>query len=549
MKLPEFRYADGLRKSQQIRFGGLNHNVGAMDGEIWDMENMTGEHAPVLATRRPRFKYKELQGGNGLYCWNELCWTDQTGFYYAGVKKGELTDGKKCFAAMGEYIIIFPDKKFYNTHEDKFGSLEASFEAKEINFENRKLFETETKGNVIKAAGIDFGTLFKAGDGVTISGCTLKTENNKAVIIRAVEGDSLIFYENTFKLDGENGDSPYTEKGNIKIERKAPELKFICENENRLWGCTENTIYASKLGDIFNWNVYDGLNTDSYAIDPGSAGEFTGCISYGGYPVFFKENHIYKVYGSMPSNFEVMGNASLGLAPGSESSLAIAGETLFYLSSSGVMAYAGGIPQPIGAAFGTERLCNAVGGSDGLRYYMCAQHENGDYRLHVYDTQRHVWHTEDKQRIVGFAMKQGDLYFMDSAGTIWINGNSQNVPPEAVQEERLGWWVEFADFTDESPNRKGIGKLQLRAELEDFAGFRVLISYDGGRWEEIYRTQMHQSRFELNHTSEKRTYYIPIIPRRADRCSIRLEGVGGCKIYGLTREIYKGSDFQYAERY
>ena len=38
MKLPKLRYADGIGKSTQIQFGGLNHNYGAADGEIWDMK-------------------------------------------------------------------------------------------------------------------------------------------------------------------------------------------------------------------------------------------------------------------------------------------------------------------------------------------------------------------------------------------------------------------------------------------------------------------------------------------------------------------------------
>lgn len=59
-----------------------------------------------------------------------------------------------------------------------------------------------------------------------------------------------------------------------------------------------------------------------------------------------------------------MGSATLGLAAGCNKSLAVAGEVLFYLSRSGVMAYTGGIPQPMGAAFGTKRFKNAVAGSD-----------------------------------------------------------------------------------------------------------------------------------------------------------------------------------------
>ena len=60
--------------------------------------------------------------------------------------------------------------------------------------------------------------------------------------------------------NGEDGVTPYTETGSLTVKRTVPDLLYVCENENRLWGCDKTTIYASKLGDIFNWNVYDGMD-------------------------------------------------------------------------------------------------------------------------------------------------------------------------------------------------------------------------------------------------------------------------------------------------
>jgi len=42
MKLPGAVYSDGIAKGQQTKFNGLNHTLGAGDGELWDMENLTG---------------------------------------------------------------------------------------------------------------------------------------------------------------------------------------------------------------------------------------------------------------------------------------------------------------------------------------------------------------------------------------------------------------------------------------------------------------------------------------------------------------------------
>lgn len=119
---------------------------------------------------------------------------------------------------------------------------------------------------------------------MTISGAVTHESNNKTPIIREIDGDYLRFYENTFTI-GSGGDAE-----TLTIKRTVPDMDFLCENENRLWGCKEDTIYASKLGDIFNWNVFDGVATDSYSVNVGSAGDFTACCSYLGYPCFSRKS-------------------------------------------------------------------------------------------------------------------------------------------------------------------------------------------------------------------------------------------------------------------
>ena len=110
MRLPQVSYADGIKTAKQDEFAGLNHNLGAKDGELWDMRNLCSDYSPLLATRSRRMLYKTLQDPGGLFCWDKLCWVDGTTFYYDGVAKGTVTAGRKTFTALGAYIVIFPDK-------------------------------------------------------------------------------------------------------------------------------------------------------------------------------------------------------------------------------------------------------------------------------------------------------------------------------------------------------------------------------------------------------------------------------------------------------
>lgn len=542
MRLPSMRFKDQIKKRKQVQFGGLNHNYGAADGELWDMRNMTGEEYPLLASRRERAKVASLTIPGGLFSHNGLAWVDGTGFYYKGEQKGTVTAGRKTFAALGAYIIILPDKAYFNTLTDEFGSMESAWVGTSLTFTHGKLYEEDAENNTIQCSDVDWADYFKAGDAVTIGGCTKHPENNKTPIIREIDGDKLYFYEYVFTLDGEENDTAYTETGSLTIKRTVPDMLYLCENENRLWGCDRTTIYASKLGDIFNWNVYDGLETDSYAVSTGSAGDFTGCVSYLGYPVFFKADNIYKVYGDTPSKFQVMGSATMGIARGSAASAAVAGEVLFYLSDCGVVAYSGGIPSLAGEQLGKGKMKNAVGGSSGSCWYASMEQEDGSWLLYVYDTRKGLWHIEDETQAVGFARYDGGLYMLDSGGDLWL---LDGVAPQGAQDEGpVEWSVEFADFyefttysssTTAAPEKKGVGKFQLRLELGTGASASVSIRYDSvGDWQHVSTMT----------ATQKRSFYLPVVPRRCDHYRLKITGTGEFRLYSLTREYYIGSELR-----
>ena len=536
MKLPDMKYADRIGKSKQLKFAGLNHTMSAEDGELYDMVNLSSDHAPLLSPRQKRMRYRSLKAAGGLFSWEKLCWVTGTDFVFNGEVKGKVSQGRKTFASIGAWVVILPDKCAYNVDSGAFVPLEKRHTAERMTFGNGLLYGVEAAANMIQCEGAQWARDFSPGDGLTISGCTTHPENNRTVIVREIDGDKLYFYENTFRLDGEEGTEDYMEEGELCVARTMPDLRYICENENRLWGCDGTTIYCSKLGDIFNWYVYDGLETDAYYLDPGSSGRFTGCISYGGYPIFFKENHIYKVYGSGPSSYQVLGSASFGLLDGCAGSLAIAGETLFYLSRNGVMAYTGGIPQPVGADLGSERFSDAAAGSDGFKYYISMAGEDGIHHLYVYDTQCGLWHKEDATHATHFAIWDRNLYLLTSGGEVLIVGDIHDAPEDVEPEEDVRWEAEFADFTEGDPNKKGVSKLQIRLSLEEGAQVQAWLQFDSdGVWRRVGSAMGENT---------KRSYYLPIVPRRCDHYRLKLTGSGGCLIHSITRETYPGSEFK-----
>lgn len=504
--LPFLNEGNQATKRYIINFLGLNLSEDYTEGEFSHCENISSVHFPCITQRFGRTAEGNFSSPTGLHAKGGLFVIDGTNAVYKGEIVGQVTAGKKQTVTVGKYIIIFPDKKYYDTDEGVWGDMETSWEA------TGSLSFTDS---AITTTGEDFP--FREGDAVTISGCTTNPANNKTVIIRGVEGQTLSFYENTFTA-GE-------EEGAVSIKREVPDLDFICESNYRLWGTMGDSIYGSKYGDPFNFQVFDGLSGDSYYIQVASEGEFTGCAAYSSHICFFKENTLHKLYGSKPSNFQLVTSQAYGVQAGCEKSICAMNETLFYKGVGGVYAYTGGVPELISTKFGTVKFSEACAATDGERYYI-SMRSGADWGLYVYDVRRDLWLREDSLHCVDMAFHEGYVYLLEADGALY------KVDSEASRED-IEWSATLCPFTETMNERKGYSKFHLRLELAAGAWLIVEIKRDKApRWEKVFVT----------HKEKARTVSIPIIPARCDCVEIRLRGKGECMPRTLIREFFVGSD-------
>lgn len=366
----------------------------------------------------------------------------------------------------------------------------------------------------------NFEELFKAGDAIEISGCTSCADNNGSHIIRSISGRTLTFTESIFAKTG-------TEAGTVLLARKVPDLTCICECDNRIWGAEGTTIYASALGDPTNFFVYDGLSTDSYAVAVGTDGDFTGCIAYSSTVLFWKENCVHKVLGSYPAQYEIYTYTVPGVQAGSEKSLCVINETLFFKGRNGVYAYTGGTPELISENFGTRRFSDAVAGSDGQRYYISMHDETGAWHLYVFDTLRGIWLREDATHAADFAYLDGILYYLEGA-----SGKLMQTGQDYSEEGRINWSATLCQMDETTHGKKGYSKLYLRADMEAGAWLKAEVSTDGSPFRQVFAT----------HDERAKTVQIPILPVRCDNFRIRLSGKGACIIKSIVREFAVGSE-------
>ena len=418
----------------------------------------------------------------------------------------------------GEEVIIEGCSDEENNKETVIKIKEATETT--LTFDNDSFVGGRELGVLTITRKLDTNFPFKEGDAVTITGCSNNGNNKTAEIL--IRGVSETFDELTFD---DNAFTEAMEEGEITISRTVPDLDFICESNYRLWGTHGNTIYSSKFSDPLNFQVFDGLSSDSYAIEVGSEGEFTGCHPYSSHICFFKEHTVHKLYGTKPSNFQVTTANVYGVQAGSERSIQIVNEQLLYKGVGGIYAYTGGVPELISENFGNKRYSDAVACCDGETYYISMK-QGEEWNLFSYDVRNNIWLREDETQAVDMAFYNGKVYFLDAEGGLYY------IDKNADQDD-IEWGATFCTMHETINERKGYSKFHLRMDMSAGAWLAVDIKTDNDtQWQQIYTT----------HNAKAKTVSIPIIPTRCDSIDIRLRGKGKCTIKAFIREFTVGSD-------
>ena len=443
---------------------------------------------------------------------------------------------------------------------DYIGGVDINVTEAEKNELNKNIFpEMRSLGMecpAIKAAGAQ--RLFAQWDTVTVSG----TAAQQAGMWEELNGDLVVYdlLENGLRvkvtpkgecfygtlvqgadsarwtgLDGKETRS-FAVSTPVRMERRVPDLDYITECDNRVWGCSskENVIYACKLGDPTNWFSYRGIAADSYAVTVGSDGAFTGAATCMGYALFFKENTLHKLYGSKPSDFQLTSLRCRGVAKNAARSLCVLNETLYYLSPDGVMAWDGSIPTKVSGVLDSGRLSNvqsAVGGALDGRYYLHiarAAAGEGVARLLVYDTERALWSEED---VCSYEMTStgGQLYLWDGQA-LWAADPSRETDWQSTDgvEEKLNFELVTGDIGLDGAEDRYLSRLTLRLDAECGSTVTVAASYDGGPWETVA---------ELAAQNVRRSYDMPFVPRRHGTLRLRLKGRGQITLRSIAKTV------------
>lgn len=653
--MPTYPTIKETARSQQVTdtFGGYNHNLKIPEGEFYEMENLCGDDYPLLATRKQRntlqvsaenLKAMVSKGDELYYIAGYDSTTKTCGFYAGDEKVMDLAyaGGLKRFVSMGAYLLIWPDKVWYNTSDGTHGNMEKMFSAAAGTYLDHNLTSSSgpdgqevydiyvlwyirpcsRDGKIVYTTGANYGekrvvvvdgieyhylnfvkpkepkngdayidretrtpyiyndiskdwsaqdvpvmwleckgigSAFAPGDCIRVSGIDPGTYSGLNVGDNPSDGvyrEVLVTGENYIVLDayapaeahGIMNDTPPAE-GYVKAAMDIPDMDYVIEAQNRLWGCKYGTvngklvneIYASALGRFDVWRKYAGVSTDSYAASIGSDGRWTGAVNYQGYPLFFKEDRMHKVYVSASGAHRIQEYTMRGVQPGGAKSLAVVNGVLFYKARDCVCAYDGsGAPTDVSEKLNLNSLSRpgsttSIAAAYRDKYYLYLQMNTPPgSRLLVLDTRRGAWYRENLPigSIIDFTEFMGSL-LCAAGGIEEIAHDNQVSELIGTEEGNVAWSCETGLIGYSTVEQKYVSRFNIRMSLARDAYMDVLVQYDSdGVWH-------NQGRIQGVGT---RTFMLPVRPRRCDHFRIRLEGSGNVRIYSFAKIFEAGSD-------
>lgn len=565
------------KKTNTSVFYGLNRTDRGNEGEFLDMVNMSSSHFPCLSPREKREeafersdiraviapKYEDAEDKISSFTGVAGC-----NFYYRDEKIDFESDDDMDIPSGGDItlcdfngIIVIcvyeketdKSRMYYYDYTATGSNLVKNMEKGVSGISCR----VSSSGNpnedasvtncieYVSGGGSEFTWNFEAGDSIFLEGFggtyavnntvnmdsrfeTADAKRAISCIVEKVEGKKLYFQMYNYMAERlvlkSDTSRNINTTANISIHSKLPVMNHVCVHNNRLWGTNPNGeyVYASKLGDCFNFNSFAGLSNDSYYSEIGTKGDFVGIVSYRDNLVAFKRDYIHHIYGDKPSNFTIPKQLSDCGCIDIKSAVEIKG-VLYFLGYNGFYEYTGGQPSLISNKLNTTYK-TAVGMSDGDRYIVSAlRRDNGEYELLAYDTRYDVWHKEDSLKAVGSFKWHNKLYIAGSDGYVHIRDAAEG-------DEKVNWQCDSVITYEDIFDDKGVNEIWIRAKLSEGASVTVYTSTDGGDW----------IKHETLLPKGLKVYRVPVRFKKGESFQYRLKGHGAAVIYDIERIVYVG---------
>lgn len=337
----------------------------------------------------------------------------------------------------------------------------------------------------------------------------------------------------------------------------APKLKFATVHLSRVFGVSDDRIYASGFNDYANWNLdtADEYNESNAWCSPAQSNvkadsNFTGITTYQNHVVCFKRNFMHEIYNTK-NPFRVQDLYKVGTID--HRTIQEVNGRLIFVSDNNVMMYTGSSPQIIGYNLNRDKyisgtMYSTVSGTDGRNYYLFANSVLDDtpFQFLVYDTLIGEW----SERSISFPANNTENTYSEWGRITSFAHNSEGMYMSADTTEGFkiykldttdyighSWALETDLITNNTVDIKHIKKLQMLGDFDN-CDLEVYVLYDDEKFNAKTSHKVY-SRTALNGKKA-----IRVKPRMTAHYGFKLhfEGVGYAKLYELEMFLQQGGD-------
>lgn len=355
------------------------------------------------------------------------------------------------------------------------------------------------------------------------------------------------YYKNTFDPDGSTeGENVYrwvddpadsSKSGwKVSIPPAMPPIQYAAVHLSRLFGVSEDRVYASGFNDYSNWNLdtIDEYNESNAWCSPAQSntkadGNFTGITVFQNHVVCFKEDFMHEIYNNK-NPFRIQDIYPEGAI--NNKTVQDVDGNLIFASRDGVKVYTGGDPRNLSYSMDIGEIKDAVSGTDGRNYYLYYVDKDDSAKILVFDTLFGEWSERTvpdlsdgyPTDIIAFAHNSKGMFLLTDGA---LDEQRKIIKLDSGKYDH-NWCFETDLMTNQTVDIKHLKKIQMFMDCSN-ADVKVYALYD----DEVFSPEKSHLLYDGKGMNGRKT--IRVKPRMSAHYGVKfhIEGTGYIRLYEL----------------
>jgi len=330
-----------------------------------------------------------------------------------------------------------------------------------------------------------------------------------------------------------NGTDRYAWNGStVTSLTQAPATNKFTVHKGRVYALVGTTIKFSALNNIEDWTT---VNDAGEITITNAKGDGSAITTYGGYVIAFTEHSMHILFGTGPTNYELVDvPGNIGCI--SNKSVVTCNNTLYFVSYDGVYAFKGGEPVKISHKVDEYfrnmnlgyKVSIASGAAENNLYVSIpsTSTSTGNDLVIKYNVTEDKWYPENGN-ITDFVTIGNKLYGIDNNGKIWDMANGLDDDGTAIS-----WFWESAPRFVKPSVKQTLSSVWVTFDLPAGSTLSVYVSnsFDNDDWE-LVKT------FTAENDEQNKKILVPIT-RTNDVFwyRVKFSGAGQCIIHSIEEK-------------